>query len=159
MSIKTQEKNIRYLVSFTDEMISDSEKDAINKKILLILAETFLKKLLKLYENENINYIEGLIYNKLGWVKYHQNEYQKAEKNFLYALINLKNCKICNNEYLESYWGLINSYLKKGNLKLAKRYFIKFLSFQYQYQLIFIEDEIETMIKVLNITIEDFLKK
>ena len=153
------DKYIKYLVSFADEMILDSEKDTQNKKILLDLADSYLKHLMLYYENENIDCLQGLLYQKLGWIKYQQDNYQIAEKHFLYSIINLKNCQNCIQELAESYWGLINTYVKLNKMKIAKKYFLLFYSLMNDYKTINIEEDIEKMILTLNISAQDLFKK
>ena len=60
----------KYLFTYVDKMIMDSKEDEIHQKILLDLAELFLKNLLQFYENERFNCLVGYIYQRLGWVKY-----------------------------------------------------------------------------------------
>lgn len=155
----SHDKQVKYFVSYADEMILESEKDSRNKKILLGLAESFLKTLIQFYQNENINCIEGYIYLKLGWIKYYQENYSKAEKDFLYSLINLKNCKLCTQELQDSYWGLINTYIKKNKLDLAKKYFMSYYKNLKVYNNLILEDDVNDMIRRLNLSAEDFLRK
>lgn len=153
------DKYIKYLLSFADEMVSDSEKDTNNKKILLDLADSYIKHLMLFYENEKIDCLQGLLYQKLGWIKYQQENFQIAEKHFLYSIINLKNCKNCIQELADSYWGLINTYVKFNKLKIAKKYFLIFYSLMNDFKTINIEEDTEKMILTLNLSAQDLLKK
>lgn len=153
------DKNIKYFVSFVDEMVSDSEKDELNKDIILNLADSFLKSLLNFYENEKFSCLVGYVYQRLGWIKLYREKYRKAEKMFLYSIINLKDCKHCTQELLESYWGLTKTYLLTNRLKRAKKYFIIAYNIMLANNSVYIEEEIEYLFNTLGVTISDLLRK
>ncbi len=153
------DKNIKYFVSFVDEMVSDSKKDELNKDVILDLADSFLKSLLNFYENEKFSCLVGYVYQRLGWIKLYKGKYRKAEKMFLYSLINLKDCEHCTQELIESYWGLIKTYIMNNELERAKKYFLLVYDIMLANNSLFIEEEIEYLINRLGITIDDLLKK
>ena len=155
----SHDQNIKYFVSFVDEMVSDSEKDEFNKKILLDLAESFLKRLLAFYENEKFNCLVGYVYQRLGWIKFYKEKYRKAEKMFLYSIVNLKDCKYCTQELLESYMGLTRTYLMSNSPKKAKRYLLIAYNIMITKNTVYIEEDIEMLFNKLGITIEDLLRK
>lgn len=159
MNILAHDDSLKYLVSYADEMILDSKKDQQHRKLLLHLAENFLMKLIKFYEDDKSYCFQGYIYQKLGWVKYQTQDYQSAEKQFLYSIVNLKNCKICRQELLESYWGLINTYINLKKYKIAKKYFLYYYRLLSHFPAISIEQDYDYMIQILNISAEDLLKK
>ncbi len=159
MKQESHDQNIKYLVSFVDEMISDSEKDESHQKIILDLAESFLKKLLGFYENDKFNCLVGYVYQRLAWIKFYKKKYKKAEKMFLYSIINLKDCKFCTQELIESYWGLTKTYLMINSPKKAKRYFLSAYNLMLANNSVYIEEEVEFLFNKLGITISDILKK
>ena len=159
MKHESHDQNIKYFVSFVDEMVLESEKDEIHQKILLDLAELFLKQLLQFYENEKFNCLVGYVYQRLAWIKFYKKKYKKAEKMFLYSIINLKDCKFCTQELLESYWGLTKVYLLRNCPKKAKRYFLSAYNIMIANNSVYIEEEVEYLFNKLGITIADILKK
>lgn len=153
------DKNIKYFVSFVDEMVADSEKDESNKYVILNLADSFLKSLLDFYETEQFTCVVGYVYQKLGWIKYYQGNFRKAEKMFLYAIINLKDCKHCVQELLESYLGLTKAYISGNKIKKAKKTFIIAYNCMLVNNCAFIEEEIDSLVTTLGISGDDLLRK
>ena len=153
------DKNIKYFATYVDEMVADSEKDTSHKKIILDLADSFLKSLLKFYENEKFSCLVGYVYQRLGWIKFYKGKYRKAEKMFLYSIINLKDCKFCTQELLESYWGLTETYLMRHMVKKAKKYFLIAYDIMLASNSVYIEEEIENLFNELGVTLEDLLSK
>lgn len=159
MQVETHGKSLKYLVSYADEMVSDSKNDQQHRTLLLNLAEIYLKKLIDFYYEEKSSCMQGYIYQKLAWVKYLSSDYELAEKHFLYAIINLKNCKICVQQLLESYWGLINTYIILNKIKVAKKYFLSYYRLLSHYPTISLEEDFDYVVQVLNLSVEDLLKK
>ena len=153
------DKNIKYLVSYVDKMVADSEKDDQHREIILDLADSFLKRLLRFYENEKFSCLVGYVYQRLGWIKFHKGKYRKAEKMFFYSIINLKDCKICTQELIESYWGLTETYLMRNMIKKAKKYFLIAYNIILDKNSFYIEEDVEILFNKLGITLEDLLSK